>query len=155
MKTSIFTILIALLILTGCNKDDDADAVISSANKYSYAGKTYEIIDAEYLYADGDTYLFFRGTGTANYVQIIFADNAGNIPTGTFTYNNLRYSPGYDPDSNFWSGGVTTDLNPLGYNLSGGGVTILNKDGAHEVTFKVTTEEGTAEGIYTGTIRPR
>lgn len=155
MKTTIFTILFALLIATGCSKDDAPENVVTGPNKYTYGGSTFEIIDAEYLYADGDTTLFFRGSGTANYVQIVFADNTGNIPTGNFAYNNLRYSPSYDPDSNFWTGGVTTTLNPLGYSLTGGAVSIINKDGGHEVTFKVTTEEGTAEGIYTGTIRPR
>jgi len=155
MKTSIFTLLITLLIVTGCSKDDAPENVSTSSNNYTFEGKTYEIIDAEYLYADGDTILFFRGAGTANYVQIIFADHSGSIPTGNFSYNNLRYSPGYDPDSNFWAGGVTTDLNALGYSINGGAVTIGNKDGAHEVTFKVTTAEGMAEGKYTGTIRPR
>jgi|SRR6218665_704326 len=155
MKTSIFTILIAVVISIGCSKDDAPENVVTGPNKYTYSGSTFEIIDAEYLYADGDTYLFFRGAGTANYVQIVFADNAGNIPTGTFTFNNDRYDPDYDPDSNFWSGGVTTDLNPLGYSLNGGTVTVLNKDGGNEVTFTVTTEEGTAQGSYTGTIRPR
>ena len=154
MKKILFTMLIAMFVFTGCNKDDDANPV-SATHQYSYAGKTYDIMDAEYLYADGDTFLFFRGSGTANYVQIIFADHIDSIPTGTFTYNALRYGDSYDPESNFWSGAVTTELNPLGYNLSGGTVTIQPKGGGYEVVFKVTTQEGTAEGSYTGTIRPR
>jgi len=155
MKTSILSILFAMVFATGCSKDDDASTLAEGANKYTYAGNTFAIVDAEYLYADGDTYLFFRGSGNANYVQIIFADRGGSIPTGTFTYNNLRGSASYDPDSNFWSGAVTTDLNPLGYNLSGGSVTITNTPDGNSVTFNVTTNEGTAEGIYNGTIRPR
>jgi len=156
MKTSILSILFAIVFATACSKDDDhASPTVDNPNKYTYAGNAFAIVDAEYLYADGDTYLFFRGSGTANYVQIIFADHEGSIPTGTFAYNNLRDSPMYHEESNFWSGAVTTDLNPLGYNLSGGTVTILNTPNGNKVAFKVTTNEGTAEGVYEGTIRPR
>jgi len=155
MKISFFTLLIALLILTACSKDDEPENAVTSSNKYSYAGTTYEIIDAEYAYIDGDTYLYFRGAGNASYVQLVFAKITGNIPTGTFTYNYERNSQSYDPDSNFWTGVVTTEANSFGHNLNSGTITILNKDGAHEVTFTVGTNEGTAEGTYTGTIRPR
>ena len=155
MKISFFTLLIALLILTACSKDDEPENAVTSSNKYSYAGTTYEIIDAEYAYIDGDTYLYFRGAGNASYVQLVFAKITGNIPTGTFTYNYERNSQSYDPDSNFWTGVVTTEANSFGHNLNSGTITILNKDGAHEVTFTVGTNEGTAEGTYTGKIRPR
>ncbi len=151
MKTKILTLLLLAIFGFGCSSDDSGSG---SSNKYTYDGKNYRIVKTEYMTTDGDFYLFFQGSGTANYVQVVFA-NTESIPVGTFTYNNERYSPSYNPATNFWSGVVSTQINPLGYLLNGGTITISQTETGYEATFSVTNVEGEAIGQFKGQLVPR
>ncbi|RZJ69141.1 hypothetical protein [Flavobacterium sp.] len=157
MKTNILILLFLSIFAFGCSSDDsksNSGSDSGSDNEYSYLGDNFQIERAEYLVADGDLYLFFQGSGVANYIQVIFAD-VTEIPVGSFTYNNLRYSPSYNPQTNFWSGAITTEINPLGYLLTDGSLSIAQSETGYDINFNVTDSQGTAIGRYNGQIVPR
>jgi hypothetical protein len=158
------------LLATACNKDDKPAPNTTNnsnngggggnngGNSYTYEANTQQITEAQYLYNNDDVYLFLYGGG-ANYVQLIFPGKKSTIPVGTYTNNSERYSPGYDVSKNFWGGSVTTEINPLGYQISGGTVTISQSGSDYTISFDVTVNDnGTgkpAKGSYTGSLKSR
>ncbi|HMI07671.1 MAG TPA: hypothetical protein VK528_09015 [Flavobacterium sp.] len=158
MKSQFLILFAALLTLTvSCNKDDDnaANPLENANNKYTFQGNTIAITGAEYYYADGDTYLYFKGTGVSDYVYFTFADIDGAIPTGAFTFHADRYS-GYIPGSNFWGASVLNEEVPLGIHTTGGSIIITSQpDGAYKITFTFVTPSGDVVGEYNGFLLPR
>ncbi|RYE24713.1 MAG: hypothetical protein EOP51_06530 [Sphingobacteriales bacterium] len=176
MKSTIARILLVLATATigntACTKDETTTPNTNNTgnnnnnggsknggNSYTYGSDSYGIAKGEYLYADDDVYLFLQGSSVASYVQFIFPNKKGVIPVGSYTNNSLRYSPEYDVSKNFWGGVVTTDINPLGYQINGGTVTISQSGDTYTINFDITVNDnGTnipAQGSYTGSLKAR
>jgi len=158
MKMQMILLLAVLLSATvSCDKDDEQPyyPVNTANNKYTFQDKTIAITDAEYYFADGDTFLFFKGEGVADYVTIIFANRDGEVPIGAYTYHGDRNS-GYIVEGNFWRGNITNASTPYDWGADGGSVIITSEPGGmHKVSFVLVTPGDTARGEYTGVIRPR
>lgn len=160
MKSQLLILFALLALSVSCNKDDDNsnNPIENTNNKYTFKGETIKITDAEYYFADGDTYLFFKGEGVDNYVQFILPDTNNTIPTGALTWNE-HLDGAYNPLYNFWKARVFNADFPLGLDTVGGSLIITSKPGGrYDVGFSFLTDGNAAndvDGEYVGVLHQR
>lgn len=161
MKNTIL-ILCNFLLMINCKNDDesasDNNGGGNTNNKMTFLNSDIPLNEVEfYDVPDDAVYLYVHdGTGFYNGFFIIFANNEFQNLEGTYTFHEDRFSPEYDPETNFWTGTITNhDTEALGENITGGEITVNVNGTTISLSFELETALGTATGNYTGAYTER
>jgi hypothetical protein len=147
--TPVLTLIIAVLFAFAACKKDKNDGPGGGSSAYKFADKSYTITDANEKHLGDDIFLEFTSTTPGDGLQVTFA-NVAAIPEGTLTYNSDR-NVGYNPQTNFWAGGIILEGNNI--DISGGTVKVTKSGDNTKIEFALETANGPITGAYNGNPR--
>lgn len=147
--TLVLTLIMAVIFPFAACKKDKNNGPDGGSSAYKFADKSYSITDANEKHLGDDIFLEFTSTTPGDALQVTFA-NVAAIPEGTLTYHGDR-NVGYNPQTNFWAGGIVLEGNNI--DISGGTVKVTRSDGNIKIEFNLETANGPITGAYNGTTR--